>query len=424
MRMWRGILSLAALFSFGCATSSPVVSGGCGLEPVASARALTLTAIDSGLPRTGQWREAFALADIDGDGRLDLVSAPPRKGGGGPAIFLGRGDGTFARDTDAHFPALGFDYGDAAVADLNGDGAPDLAIASHLRGLVAMIAEPGRVFAPWTDGLEMRVPPPDLTSRAIELADWNGDGRPDLLVLDEGPGRFGSLSGEKKSAGLVVFLNRQGTWQRIDSAGEFFGASLASGDLDGDRFADAISGTMRAGEKGMLHFGSASGEIRSAPIEAIGPATIVPAVAMGRRGEVAFATHTSVEGDWCAALWFGRWDGRGLKEALVHSALATAAIGSVALGDLDGDGRDDLAALGPDGGLLLFRRLRRGWQRWDAVAAPAWRAKCAGYHLEIADLDGDGRNEIIAAFAGESTTMFELEGCRNGGGFEVWRVEP
>ena len=66
--------------------------------------------------------------------------------------------------------------GDAAAADLNRDGVVDIAIASHLRGLTAMIAEPRGVFAPWADGLSLKSRPEGLTSRAIELADWNGDG--------------------------------------------------------------------------------------------------------------------------------------------------------------------------------------------------------------------------------------------------------
>src|SRR4029079_12039985 len=41
---------------------------------------LTFVPFEDGLPTEGQWRNGFAVADINGDGFLDIVHAPPRKG--------------------------------------------------------------------------------------------------------------------------------------------------------------------------------------------------------------------------------------------------------------------------------------------------------------------------------------------------------
>src|SRR5262249_16205614 len=43
-------------------------------------RRLRFVDFGKGLPASGQWREGFALADMNGDGHLDVVHAPPRKG--------------------------------------------------------------------------------------------------------------------------------------------------------------------------------------------------------------------------------------------------------------------------------------------------------------------------------------------------------
>src|SRR6185295_18049518 len=87
---------------------------------------LLFTPFSQGLPQTAQWRNGFVVADVNEDGQLDIVHGPPRKGGSRPAIFLGNGKGGWRRWNEATFPPIPFDYGDVAVADFNGDGHPDL----------------------------------------------------------------------------------------------------------------------------------------------------------------------------------------------------------------------------------------------------------------------------------------------------------
>src|SRR4051794_416941 len=63
----------------------------------------------------------FALGDVNGDGKADLVSFAKNAA----AVAAGNGDGTFAAATSS--AGLGADFGPApALADVNGDGRADL----------------------------------------------------------------------------------------------------------------------------------------------------------------------------------------------------------------------------------------------------------------------------------------------------------
>src|SRR5206468_2802059 len=83
-------------------------------------------------PDSGQWRDGFDIADMNGDGHLDIVHSAARKTLTPPVIFLGDGKVHWRRWSEARYPRLNWDYGDAAVGDFNGDGHPDIALGVHL----------------------------------------------------------------------------------------------------------------------------------------------------------------------------------------------------------------------------------------------------------------------------------------------------
>src|SRR5947208_3516260 len=63
------------------------------LSPAASTKTITFTESSDGLPQTGSWRNTLAVADMNGDGFPDIIAPPARKGNGTPVIFLGDGKG-------------------------------------------------------------------------------------------------------------------------------------------------------------------------------------------------------------------------------------------------------------------------------------------------------------------------------------------
>jgi uncharacterized protein (TIGR03437 family) len=123
--------------------------------------------------------ESVAAADLNGDGKLDLVAGVRSRGA---AILLGNGDGTFLPPIT--YPA---NVASAAVGDINGDGIPDVVLSSAS----VLIGNGDGTFQLQTLDL------PLLTGPLI-AADFNGHGKLDMASVfgfpGEGPAIFLNLS--------------------------------------------------------------------------------------------------------------------------------------------------------------------------------------------------------------------------------------
>ncbi len=138
---------------------------------------------DSPLSSNIPSRVNIKIADLNGDGHNDLVITSdfdPHT-----HVLLGNGDGTFqaSRDFNSVGPGL-------AIADLNGDGKPDLIETQYASGTVGYALGNGdgtfqhqQVFKSGEAPVAVAV-----------VADYNGDGLPDLIVANSGvnqPTQFG-----------------------------------------------------------------------------------------------------------------------------------------------------------------------------------------------------------------------------------------
>jgi hypothetical protein len=150
---------------------------------VASSLTLPIPALE-GQPSQGA--VAVATGDLNGDGKQDFVllvnytpnplSTSSHPNASAAWAYFGNGDGTFA--APVLVGAFDHNYTNVSVADLNGDGLADMVFntAYVLQYAVGVIdSKPGRSFGPEENYIAGTGP------TTLAIADVNGDGRPDLV---------------------------------------------------------------------------------------------------------------------------------------------------------------------------------------------------------------------------------------------------
>jgi hypothetical protein len=196
----------------------------------------------AGLPTGGSWRNSLAVADMNGDGHVDLVLPPQRGQATAPAIFLGDSTGKWT-PWKFRFPRA-INYGSVVAADFNKDKHMDLAFGIHLTGVGIFLGDGKGEFREITEGV-----PSVFPTRRVVTSDVDGDGWMDVVAISEGPMGRGGASNSADAGNLRAYLNRKkGTaWEMvtISQPGEAVGGDwLATGNFNGDKYPDFIGSSI------------------------------------------------------------------------------------------------------------------------------------------------------------------------------------
>ncbi len=337
---------------------------------------------------------SITIADVDRDGRLDLVvSHDFSVGGNSVTVSLGAGAGSFSAPI-THSSALS--TGPGAVADVDADGWPDL-LFTHGKTLESMA--PGLVGIFYgnedgTHGRENQVPVGQIPS-GIAAGDLNGDGLPDIVV------------GSGRDEAIDVLLNAgHGRFQSRASYAAGKLSDVAIGSADSDGFPDVF---------GMMSYPTAGIAIlRGDGFGGFGPPLAIPLSQSGDCFGVGDLDHDGISDVVfsCSPQGQGRVVVlRGVGDGFfqVKSVQFSVRMSQLSIMDLDGDGDRD----------LVFAS-ELGVQAWlgngdgDFLSSVDLTPREIVVRFSLADVDGDNDLDVLYCL---NTGVVRMALGRAGGGF-------
>lgn len=296
----------------------------------------------------------LVLADMDGDGKLDIVVVN-RGFGSGVTLSVFRNEsvpGTiaFAQKVDAITPVS---PSCVAVGDLNGDGKPDIAMTTYGTDTISVFEN---TSVPGTVSIGRRF---DFTAGAgllgVAIGDLDGDGRPDMAIVNNS-GNSVSIFRNLGLADSIAFA------PRVDFPAGPIPDAIALADVDGDRKLDLVVVSYANNVVSVLRNLSTPGSI--------GPGSFAP--------QSDFATGTTprsiaiddLDGDGKPDFLLGNYNSTTVSVLRNTSAPGAVSFANridlqaqsnplaVAIGDLDGDGIPDLVVSNnQSNSLSMFRSL-------------------------------------------------------------------
>jgi hypothetical protein len=339
---------------------------------------------------TSYYPHAISIADFNNDGKPDVV-VPKGSSSTVSVLTNTSANGTISFSSPLELTAAGNSHECAATGDLDGDGKPDLVIANTWNTSSISIFRNTTTGATISFALKLDYAA-DNAPYSVAISDLDGDGKPDIITANNGSDHI-SLFRNTSTPGNISFDNR------IDISAPTVPYSVVANDLDGDGKPELIYMTQNTSSNlSVMKNKSVKGSFAfDNPIVLANlPAPFVPAVgdldgdglpdiaASCGGGYIVVKKNTSTPGN----LSFS-----GLQMTFSTADYAEC----VAIADIDGDGKPDLAATnrGTKSVSVLRNTSSSGSISFDSHVD--YTVGDIPIFLAVADLNGDQRPDIVAA---------------------------
>ncbi len=328
-------------------------------------------------PLVGDNPHSVVTADVNGDGRADLVSANFGVGFGNTlSVLTNNGSGGFA---PASSPGVGNGPVSVVAVDINGDGKVDLISANQSANTLSVLTNNGSGTFGSNATLTVGNMPYSVTA-----ADVNGDAKPDLISAN--------------FSGTLSVLTNNGSGEFVLASSPALTGNpnaVVAADVNGDSTMDLISANFNGPTLSIL-LGTGTGNfvLVASPVVGSGPFAV---------------TTADVNGDGKVDLISANLGANTLSVLTNNGAgtfgsNATLTVGSgprsVVAADVNRDGKVDLIAGGSSTALSVFTNNGSG----GFALAVSPNTGAGSWSLAAADFNGDTNLDLVSATGG-STVM-------------------
>jgi hypothetical protein len=326
-------------------------------------------------------QDNVAALDLDGDGNADVAVGGAKQIG----VLYGNGDGTLG--AYVQLTTVQADIAVREIADLNGDGRPEIIFMDTLGRLGIIFNQGGRHFA-------------DPVFQTVGLASWlsvgdlNGDGHPDIAFSLWGNGGSGSVK--------ILLNNGNGTFtQKSEFSLIGIVEGVCSGDVDGDGIPDlAVSfETSTVDRSGVsIYYGNGDGTFRGGPTYYIGTQNMNTPAFIDLNGDGKKDLTLCHYWGYAVAVLLNNGNGTFTLSNQYHCdgyplMLRTA--------DFNRDGRTDIAVANAGTSHITVFRNTGGGLYATGVEFPSGGANCRT--LYVADFNKDGKPDLVVENEDSST---------------------
>ena len=280
------------------------------------------------------------------------------------------------------------------IVDVDGDGFPDLVVVNGENGVTSQLNS--YVYWGGPKGLTgERTELPTVGAYDVAVADINHDGRPDLIF----PSAWTDHHNPGRPMPARVYLQERG--RRFTDATQQYGitgvgaVSLASADLNKDGFPDLVVANYRSefntDTDSFVYWGTRNGFDTQSPLRL--PTHAAQQVILADLNNAQWPDIIFTGGNQVQVFWNrnGKFDPADQTRFTVTGFSSMFSVGAVhaAVADLDGDGKNDLILAPAQGIQIRSGNNLEKVQSTLPVRNATW--------VTAADLDGDGRPDLIVS---------------------------